>query len=1405
MSQADFVTRGQALVTAGQYQEAVKVCRLGLLGRPTTVEGRVVLGQALLALKRYDEVLAEMRVALELDANAVDAQVLKGEALLKKGDPAGAADVFQRARAAAPTDPRIAQLLADAERAAGRPAGGAGGPKPTAIGFAAGDSHTKHYPSAEPGDDDDLDTRDSLEEDTGGSYTRPTSLAAPSAKRSAPQVAQAREGMTPPPAVLAVGDRSGTVEVDPDRDGIELGRDDDFGEPVGPPAARTVHGHARGAQPGKPGGAKAKKVGVPAAIQPRPAAGNSVKGRSRGPDKKRGDVSSVELLDEDVVEVDDSFPPTPRRAPGPGTAVRNAVKLPSGPIGIEEPPPSAIHARPGPAPVVPPPHLAQLIANQPHLMHLNPPAIGAAEPTHAAVPLMPLPPIAAHPGPGPGHFQGPPPSLAPVSHPMAMTMAPFHPPPPGMAPPPGYPGPSGFPPPPNGFPPPPAQIAMQPMPVQQVPPMPLGMPGAGFPPPGHHQPPPQMQPPHHPPPPMHMQQPPPQPGPGFPPPAAPGARTIALSPQQQASAAVVDQLFGEPPPAPPMAAAMAPGAGPAWARSPAAAGGAPNGSGPFPSEPGAASEPPSASKPHKTQLRRRSKMQIALWVLVGAVMIGGGVFAGFQIRAMRLGKQITAAREQAMALAKTDTWQGWIGARDRLAGIAQAEPSLDNRAALARSRAQVAFEFGDGIGEAQLAVEELNGQGGLEGELAVAFLALAQGDARTARGAADRATTLAASDAAANYVTGQAALLVGDTKTATASLAAAHEGDRRALYAVGLARALAATSQWDEALAAVGAALTATPDHPAALIARAAILAEAGRVVAGAKETGELRSALEKVIAEGGKPAADQPRGVPAAQLAAAHLAVARFDSARGEPTARDHVRSALAAGVDEQQWFGDEVVDTLYAVGPLDKAQIAADRAIARWPTTRRARAVSALISLAAGNPTAALDAIGKTPELDKYPAGLAVRGQARLAAGDIDGATADFDAALKKVPTLERALAGRAAVDLANHDVEAARKRIEARYQRAPTSPLLAASYAAVLRTLGDPPALAQAQAALAKVVSAAPTPEVARAQLELARVARTLGDLDAATRACEAAIAAGDPDARLELGLVMIENRRLVEGRELLESLLVKAGDLAPAALRLEVARARLLVGEHAGAQQLFDVLANQPGVVAWQLDRERGRLALRRGDFALAATKLAAALEHCGDDGETFLLAAEVATGDLAQTALVDKLRALAPKRLAGKFEELIVRGKLALADDKLDEAAKAYGDAQAWLERAKTSKTQKPSPQREAQYTLGRAVVNYYSQSDAAAHTSFALVVEQDPSLYDAYLFLADMLKETQPERAFDATGKAVKFNPDSVVAWQMYGTLAHKLKKRAELGTAITRLGAIAPKSEALRALQALN
>jgi len=194
VSQSDFVSRGQALVAAGQFQEAVKVCRLGLLGRPTTVEGRVVLGSALLALKRYDEVLAEMRVALELDHNAVPAHTLKAEALLKKGDLAAAAEALHEARQLAPNDPRVLQLLGEAQN---KPKVRPSSAHP-AVGF-VGAGDTKHYPNHQTGDGSDPDASDN--------FTKPTSLSSPGAPmRTSSQRPTEHHDPTPSPAMLAVGD-----------------------------------------------------------------------------------------------------------------------------------------------------------------------------------------------------------------------------------------------------------------------------------------------------------------------------------------------------------------------------------------------------------------------------------------------------------------------------------------------------------------------------------------------------------------------------------------------------------------------------------------------------------------------------------------------------------------------------------------------------------------------------------------------------------------------------------------------------------------------------------------------------------------------------------------------------------------------------------------------------------------------------------------------------------------------------------------------------------------------------------------------------------------------------------------------------------------------------------------------
>jgi tetratricopeptide (TPR) repeat protein len=106
-----FVQRGKVLIVRRQFQEAVKVCRLGLLAHPTYVDGRLVLGMALMALTRYDEVLAEMRVALELDPNTPMAYLLKGEALFHKREFVQSREVLLRAQALDPLNVKIRKLL----------------------------------------------------------------------------------------------------------------------------------------------------------------------------------------------------------------------------------------------------------------------------------------------------------------------------------------------------------------------------------------------------------------------------------------------------------------------------------------------------------------------------------------------------------------------------------------------------------------------------------------------------------------------------------------------------------------------------------------------------------------------------------------------------------------------------------------------------------------------------------------------------------------------------------------------------------------------------------------------------------------------------------------------------------------------------------------------------------------------------------------------------------------------------------------------------------------------------------------------------------------------------------------------------------------------------------------------
>jgi tetratricopeptide (TPR) repeat protein len=1284
VSQSDFVSRGQALVAAGQFQEAVKVCRLGLLGRPTTVEGRVVLGSALLALKRYDEVLAEMRVALELDHTAVPAHTLKAEALLKKGDMAAAAEALATAQQLAPGDPRVLQLLSETQKPSARPS--------AAHFVGAGD--TKHYPNHQSGDGSDPDASDN--------FTKPTSLSSPGAPmRTSSQRTEHRDP-TPSPQVLAVGDKSGTVEVDPDRDGVQLDDDLDFDDLAAPPAATPAPKSNRGAT------VKAKLQAAKSVIVPKPAQAPRLTkmGPAQAPPKmgtmtdKRTPTMDLAVDDDsDVLEVDETNSRVSKvdmRKVG-GTAVRNAVQMPSGPIDIS----TTDHGKAYPSsPPAPPP--------QPLPPAPQPPrGLNAALPTVAAM----------HPPQGPQQpYQQQMSGLAPQSA-FAQTMVP--------------PSLGG-----HGVPPinPAAHrqtmiAAAQPPPLQQMPHI--------FPPP---------------------QPPGPQPNWGAP---APDPRSLAAANE-------------------PTAQPMDPGLQAMLAGMPA-------------EHPSMQSMDPgsmiSGVNP-KTGIRKaRSKLQITMWIFVGIVVIGGGVFAGFQIRAMRLKKQVTAARANAMELTKNDTYANWTSARDELSRIVQASGTTENQAALARARALIAYEFDDGVDDATVTVNALANKSSVDANLAVSYLALAQSDLKTARSAVNAALSDAPSDPAVNYVAGQVALLADDLPEAIKRGKAAVDKDPRALYSVGLARTYAAATSWIEANAMLSRAFAVMPDQPSAVIEHAIVLADSGQALADSKATTEVRTQLAKLVGDPKK------SGLSRAQVAFGNLALAQLDFARTDTNAaRADIAAAGAVGLEDQRFF-EEAVETLFEGDQLSAAQGFAKTAIQAFPKSARLQLVVARLALAQGNGNDALTALKSFADLEKYPAALAVRGEAKLATGDVEGARADFEKAQKGAPKLEAALVGRAWVEIAANDVDSAKKQLgDLAGDKVTASPAVVTVNAAILRR--DPTTRDKAKAMLESVVNGAGGPDVARAQLELARVYHDVGDFTAAGKAYAAAITSGNYDARLESGLLSIENRDPNGGRETLDALLKQAGDHASAQLVLETARARMLAGDHVGAADLLAKAENLPNVQKWKLQRERGRLHLRRNDTKAALTDLGSALEGCGNDAETFLLAADAATSE-EKSGLADKIKTLLPERLKGVAEAQIVNGKLLLATGKIAEAETAYKAAREQL------KNEKAAPRRIAQTNYGLGVIAYGKEKDAEALEDFGLVLADDPSIYDGYLFEADIVKNKT--QAFEAAKTAVKYNSDYPRAWHVLGKAAAKNNDKATLADAIEKLRVLAPGSPELKELEALK
>lgn len=1121
VSQSDFVSRGQALVAAGQFQEAVKVCRMGLLGRPATIEGRLVLGQALQALERYDEVVAEMRVVLDLDSSTATAVILTAEALLRKGDTEAGMEALHRAQRLAPDDPAVQRLLEETER---RP------------GTASEEVTTQ----------------------------RPPFVAAPLATPS---------------------EVSGLIELDPEVEGVEIRED----------STEAV----------KRRGFSESRAAPPAADIP---------------------ISPL----------------------APGTMML--------------PPPPARRTIPPPLRTTAPP----LEAAKPELRSAFPQTLALSSPFD-----QPRRPV------GPTSPNGPP-SKSSV----------------------------------------PSTLA------------------------------------------LHVEPP--------------------MSAAQQQQAAEVAKLFADPSPSRSSskpASASASEAARALNTTLAGLGGAPSGRGTM-IPPAVPSGPPvvAASRP-----------RVAMWIAIGIFLISAGLFTGFQIRAVRLDKQIAAARERTRDLDKSDTWSGWTAAVDGLSAIVTASSTVENRASLARARALVAFEFGDRLSDAEKAVASLAGGGGLEGKVAASYLALARSDGAAAKQLSAAALAEAGTDPAALYVASQAALLEGDVANAMGLGKRAFEKSARPLYGVGLARAYASAHAWDEALSTLDAVLAGQPEHLDAIIERSTVLAASGRIGADATVGKDIRAKLEKLMS--------QPRSASRSQMGFGHLALARIDFARNDlVAARNDVQNAAQVGLDEQR-FAEQAVETLVALGEVGLAQKAATSAQTSWPGSKRVRLAVAQMAILQGRMNDALQTC-KQADLATLPIARALMGQARLALADIEGARGDFDAALKVTPKLEPALVGRAWLEIATNQPGEASKRIAERAASGRATPAVMVVYAAGLRTSTDPVRRDQARQLLEKLVAGPLGPDVVFAQLELARAYRDSGDFASAGKAYGEARARGSREARLEAGQLAIDDRDPKGGAATLNALLKDSGTQPSTVLLLEVARARMLSGDHGGAGQALESAAKAPGSLSWKLDRERGRLALRRGDVKAAISALTSALEGSKSDPETLLIAADAASAG-ASEKLAETVGKLASDRLGESPEASIVRGKLLLAAGNIRQAEAAY------LGGRNALKAQNAAPRRLAQANFGLAVIAYSKRNDPDALAKLNLVINDDPSIYDAYLFKADIIRDRN--QALEQARIAIQYNPDYPRAWFVLGKSAAALGDKATLADALAKLQTLAADSPELKELASLS
>ena len=111
----DVGARATQLIAEGQHDEAIRICRRGLLTHPDVPALRITLGRALMAAQRFEQARVEMLALARREPDDAEVHRMLGESYLRSGQRAKGEASLQRAVDLDPEDQEARALLEEAK------------------------------------------------------------------------------------------------------------------------------------------------------------------------------------------------------------------------------------------------------------------------------------------------------------------------------------------------------------------------------------------------------------------------------------------------------------------------------------------------------------------------------------------------------------------------------------------------------------------------------------------------------------------------------------------------------------------------------------------------------------------------------------------------------------------------------------------------------------------------------------------------------------------------------------------------------------------------------------------------------------------------------------------------------------------------------------------------------------------------------------------------------------------------------------------------------------------------------------------------------------------------------------------------------------------------------------------